>query len=144
MNTHAITQVGNSTTGLSGYSELAGRILIASVFLISGLMKIGFYTATAGYMDAMGIPGALLPVVIAFEVLSATALIVGWKTRLTAFLLAGFTLLSGMVFHSNFADQTQLVMFLKNIAITGGLLLFVANGAGTLSLDRRAVNRRPN
>lgn len=144
MNTHAITQVGNSTTGLSGYSELAGRILIASVFLISGLMKIGFYAATAGYMDAMGVPGALLPVVIAFEVLSATALIVGWKTRLTAFLLAGFTLLSGLVFHSNFADQTQLVMFLKNIAITGGLLLFVANGAGTLSLDRRAVNGRPN
>jgi len=144
MTTHAITQVGNSTTGLSGYSELAGRILIASVFLISGLMKIGFYAATAGYMDAMGVPGALLPVVIAFEVLSATALIVGWKTRLTAFLLAGFTLLSGLVFHSNFADQLQMVMFLKNIAITGGLLLLVANGAGTLSLDRRAVNRRPN
>ena len=142
MNTHAITQVGNSTTGLSGYSELAGRILIASVFLISGLMKIGFYAATAGYMDAMGVPGALLPVVIAFEVLSATALIVGWKTRLTAFLLAGFTLLSGLVFHSNFADQTQMVMFLKNIAITGGLLLFVANGAGTLSLDRRAARRQ--
>ena len=144
MNTHAITQVGNSTTGLSGYSELAGRILIASVFLISGLMKIGFYAATAGYMDAMGVPGALLPVVIAFEVLSATALIVGWKTRLTAFLLAGFTLLSGLVFHSNFADQLQTVMFLKNIAITGGLLLLVANGAGTFSLDRRAVNRRPS
>lgn len=144
MNTHAITQVGNSTTGLSGYSELAGRILIASVFLISGLMKIGFYAATAGYMDAMGVPRALLPVVIAFEVLSATALIVGWKTRLTAFLLAGFTLLSGLVFHSNFADQLQMVMFLKNIAITGGLLLLVANGAGTLSLDRRAVNGRPN
>ena len=144
MTTHAITQVGNSTTGLSGYSELAGRILIASVFLISGLMKIGFYAATAGYMDAMGVPGALLPVVIAFEVLSATALIVGWKTRLTAFLLAGFTLLSGLVFHSNFADQLQTVMFLKNIAITGGLLLLVANGAGTFSLDRRAVNRRPN
>jgi putative oxidoreductase len=144
MNTHAITQVGNSTTGLSGYSELAGRILIASVFLISGLMKIGFYAATAGYMDAMGVPGALLPVVIAFEVLSATALIVGWKTRLTALLLAGFTLLSGLVFHSNFADQTQLVMLLKNIAITGGLLILLANGPGAISLDRRAGNRRPD
>jgi len=144
MNTHAIPQVGNSTTGLSGYSGLAGRILIASVFLISGLMKIGFYAATAGYMDAMGVPGALLPVVIAFEILSATALVVGWKTRLTAFLLAGFTLLSGLIFHSNFADQTQMVMFLKNIAIAGGLLLLVANGAGALSLDQRAINRRPD
>ena len=139
MNTSAITQVRNPTMGLSGLSELAGRILLASIFLISGLTKIGSYAATAGYMDSTGIPGELLPVVIAFEVLAAIALVVGWKTRLTAFLLAGFTLLSGLVFHSNFADQMQMIMFLKNVAITGGLLLLVANGAGPLSLDRRAA-----
>ena len=102
-------------------------------------MKIGSYAATAGYMDSTGVPGELLPVVIAFEVLAAIALVVGWKTRLTAFLLAGFTLLSGLVFHSNFADQMQMIMFLKNVAIAGGLLLLVANGAGPLSLDRRAA-----
>ena len=124
--------------GLSGPSELAGRILLASIFLISGLMKIRTYAATAGYMSATGIAGELLPVVIAFEVLAAIALIIGWKTRLTAFLLAGFTLLSGLIFHSDFADQMQMIMFLKNVAITGGLLLLVANGAGALSLDRRA------
>ena len=118
-------------------AELAGRILLAAIFLISGLGKIGGYAATAGYMTSVGVPGALLPVVIAFEVLGAVALIVGWKTRLTAFLLAGFTLLSGLIFHSNFADQMQMIMFLKNVAIAGGLLLLVANGAGALSLDRR-------
>lgn len=138
MNTSAITQVSRPTMGLSGPSELAGRILLASIFLISGLMKIRTYAATAGYMGATGIPGELLPVVIAFEVLAAIALIIGWKTRLTAFLLAGFTLLSGLIFHINFADQMQMIMFLKNVAITGGLLLLVANGAGALSLDRRA------
>ena len=139
MNTYAVTQVSNSTMGLSGLSELAGRILLASIFLVSGLGKIGSYSATAGYMDATGIPGALLPLVIAFEVLAAVALVIGWKTRLTAFLLAGFTLLSGLVFHSDFANQMQMIMFLKNVAITGGLLLLVANGAGPLSLDRRAA-----
>ena len=139
MNTYAVTQASNSTMGLSGLSELAGRILLASIFLISGLMKIGSYAATAGYMDLTGVPGELLPVVIAFEVLAAIALVVGWRTRFTALLLAGFTLLSGLVFHSNFADQMQMVMFLKNVAITGGLLLLVANGAGPLSLDRRAA-----
>ncbi len=137
MNTSATTQISNQTTGLSGLSELTGRALLASIFLISGLAKIGSYAATAGYMAATGVPGALLPVVIAFEVLAAIALVVGWKTRLTALLLAGFTLLSGLIFHNNFADQMQMIMFLKNVAIAGGLMLLVANGAGALSLDRR-------
>jgi putative oxidoreductase len=118
-------------------AELTGRVLLAAIFLISGLGKIGGYAATAGYMTSVGVPGALLPAVIAFEVLGAIAIIVGWRTRLTAFLLAGFTLLSGLIFHSNFADQTQMIMFLKNVSIAGGFLLLVANGAGALSLDRR-------
>ena len=118
-------------------AELAGRILLAAIFLISGLGKIGGYAATAGYMTSVGVPGALLPAVIAFEVLGAIAIIVGWKTRLTAFLLAGFTLLSGLIFHGNFADQMQMIMFLKNVSIAGGFLLLVAHGAGALSLDHR-------
>jgi putative oxidoreductase len=88
-------------------------------------------------MTSVGVPGALLPAVIAFEVLGAIAIIVGWKTRLTAFLLAGFTLLSGLLFHGNFADQMQMIMFLKNVSIAGGFLLLAAHGAGALSLDRR-------
>ena len=118
-------------------AELAGRVLLSSLFLVSGLGKMAAYAATAGYMASLGVPGALLPLVIATEVLGAILIIVGWKTRVVAFLLAGFSLLTALVFHSNFADQNQATHFLKNVAIAGAFLLLVANGAGPLSLDRR-------
>jgi putative oxidoreductase len=88
-------------------------------------------------MSKAGVPGALLPLVIATEVVGAIAIIVGWKTRITAFLLAGFTLLTAFFFHNNLGDQTQTLMFLKNVSITGAFLLLVANGAGPLSIDNR-------
>ena len=119
------------------FAELVGRVLLGAIFLMSGLGKIGAYAGTAGYMASVGVPGALLPAVIALEVLGAIAIIIGWKTRITAVLLAGFTLLAGVLFHNNFADQIQMIMFLKNVSIAGGLLLLVGNGAGALSLDRR-------
>jgi putative oxidoreductase len=117
--------------------EVAGRVLLASLFLVSGVGKIGAYAATAGYMNATGVPAALLPLVIVTEVLGGLAIIVGWQTRVTALLLAGFTLLSALLFHNSFADQIQTVMFLKNASITGGFLLLAANGAGPLSVDGR-------
>ena len=120
---------------LRSVAELGGRVLLAALFLIAGIGKIGSYAATAGYMAAVGVPTALLPVVIATEVLGGIAIAIGWKTRIVAFLLAGFTLLSALIFHSDFADQVQFVMFLKNVSIAGGFLLLVANGAGRLSVD---------
>ena len=137
MNTSSATAVRSPTANVSAISELAGRILLAAIFLLSGVGKIGAYAATAGYMTAAGLPAALLPAVIAFEILGAIAIIVGWRTRLAAFLLAGFSLLSGLIFHSNFADQIQMIMFLKNVSIAGGFMLLVAHGPGALSLDRR-------
>ncbi len=119
-------------------AELGGRVLLAALFLISGLGKIGGYTLTAGYLASAGLPTALLPVVIATEVLGAVAIMAGWRTRITAFLLAGFTLLSALVYHNDFGDQVQLVMFLKNVSIAGGFLLLLANGAGRFSVDGRA------
>lgn len=119
-------------------SELAGRILLAAIFIISGLGKIGTYAGTAAYMSSQGVPGALLPFVIATEALGGIAIVVGWRTRIAAFLLAGFSLLSALLFHANFADQMQMINFLKNVSIAGGFLLLVANGAGAWSLDRRA------
>jgi putative oxidoreductase len=123
--------------GVETVSEFAGRSLLAVLFLLSGLGKIGAYAGTAGYMSSLGVPGALLPLVIATEVLGALAIIVGWKTRVIAFLLAGFSLLTAVIFHNNFGDQIQTIMFLKNVSIAGGYLLLVANGAGPLSIDRR-------
>jgi len=83
------------------------------------------------------VPGVLLPAVIATEVFGAIAIILGWRTRTTALLLAGYAVLTALIFHTNFADQVQMIMFLKNVSIAGGFLLLVANGAGPLSLDRR-------
>jgi len=75
--------------------------------------------------------------VIALEVLGALAIIAGWKTRITALLLAGYTLIAALIFHSNFADQMQMINFFKNLSIAGGFLLLVVHGAGPWSLDGR-------
>ena len=119
------------------FFELGGRILLASLFLLSGLTKISGYAATGAYMSAMGVSPALLPIVIATEVLGSLAIIAGWHTRIAAFLLAGFTLIAAGIFHNNFGDQIQVIMFLKDLAITGAFLMLVANGAGPLSVDQR-------
>jgi putative oxidoreductase len=130
-------QPAESTMKIQKVSELVGRILLCVLFLLSGLGKIGAYAGTAGYMSAFGVPAALLPVVIATEVLGALAIVVGWQTRAAAFLLAGFSLLSAVIFHTNFSDQIQMIMFIKDVSIAGGFLLLVAQGSGPLSIDRR-------
>lgn len=119
----------------------AGRILLSLMFVTSGFSKISGYTATQGYMEAMGVPGALLPLVIAVELLGGLAVMLGWHTRIAAFLLAGFSLLSALLFHANFGDQMQMIMFMKNISIAGGFLMIVALGGGAYALDNRSNNR---
>ncbi|MCW8871377.1 MAG: DoxX family protein [Xanthomonadales bacterium] len=114
-----------------------GRILLALMFVVAGLNKISGYSGMQGYMDSMGVPGALLPLVIVLEVAGGLLLMLGWHTRLTAFLLAGFTLLATLIFHSNLGDQTQMLFFMKNLSIAGGLLLVVSHGAGAYSIDNR-------
>jgi putative oxidoreductase len=139
-NTTSIDTVAsaNSST-FQKVAELACRLLLSSLFLVSGLGKLGAYAATAGYMASLGVPGALLPVAIATEILGAIAIIVGWKTRIVAFLLAGYCLVTALVFHINFADPNQAANFMKNVAIAGGFMLLVVHGAGPLSLDRRSA-----
>ncbi|MEO1135498.1 MAG: DoxX family protein [Pseudomonadota bacterium] len=124
-------------SGLLPLTAPLGRSLLALVFLLSGLTKIGAYEATQGYMAAMGVPGVLLPAVIGFEFIAPLALIIGFYARSAAFLLAGFSLLTALIFHFDFADQIQTVMFLKNVSIAGGLLLLVAHGPGKLAVNNR-------
>ena len=112
-----------------------GRTLLVLIFPLSALNKLGAYEATQGYMEAMGAPGALLPAVIAFELISPLFVIAGFYARSAALLLAGFSLLTAFVFHLDFADQIQSIMFMKNIAIAGGLLLVTASGPGALSIN---------
>lgn len=122
------------------YFSPLGRALLALIFVMSGVGKISAYAGTQGYMEAFGVPGMLLPLVILVEVGAGLALILGWQTRLMAFALAGFSVVSGLLFHANFADQMQMIMFMKNLSIAGGLLFIVAHGAGHFALDNRQRN----
>ena len=124
-------------TRLSNSVELGARVFIGIPFLLSGLGKLAAYGATAGYMASQGVPGFLLPLVIATEVGGSLAIILGWHTRIAAFLLGGFTMLAALVFHTHFADQAQMINFMKNVAIAGAYMLLVIQGAGAYSLDQR-------
>ena len=123
---------------LQAIAAPVARIMISLIFITSGLSKISGFTGTQGYMEAMGVPGALLPVVIALELLGGLAVMLGWHTRVAAFLLAGFSLLSALLFHANFGDQVQMIMFMKNVAIAGGFLMIVSMGGGAFALDNRS------
>ena len=118
-------------------AELLGRILLAALFFISGAAKVGNYAAIATYMASGGVPPSLLPLVIATELLGSVAIALGWKTRVTAVLLAGYSVLTALLFHMHLQDAEQAAMFLKNLAIAGGFILLVVNGPGSYSLDRR-------
>ena len=115
----------------------AGRVLIAFMFVLSGVSKISGYAGTQAYMESVGVPGALLPLVIAVEVLGGLAIIVGWQTRLVALALAGFCIISAIIFHFDPANQGQMINFMKNFAIAGGFLFLVAKGPGAYALDNR-------
>lgn len=118
-------------------SQLVARLFIGQIFLLSGFFKITGYEGTQGYMEAMGVPGMLLPLVILLEAGGGLAIVAGWQTRLVSIALAVFTVAAAVIFHSNFSDQIQMIMFMKNIAITGGLILLAVHGAGGCSLDSR-------
>jgi putative oxidoreductase len=126
------------------YLNLIGRILLAHIFVLAGITKITGYAGTQAYMESMGIPGALLPLVIALEIGGGLALIVGWQTRLAALALAGFSVVSAVIFHANFGDQIQMILFMKNFAMAGGLLMVAAYGAGAFSLEARKRGQRPS
>lgn len=122
---------------MNKYAHLAGRILLAVIFVWSGFGKLGNPAGTAAYMQAMGVPTILLWPTIALELLGGIAIIVGFQTRLVAYGLAAFSLLSAAIFHSNFADQMQMIKFFKNVAIAGGFLLLASSGATDLGVDGR-------
>ncbi len=117
--------------------DLISRILLSAMFLLSGIGKIGGYAATQGYMASKGVPGELLPLVILLEIAAPILVIVGWHTRIAAAALTGFTLIAAVLFHSNFAEPMQNILFMKDLAVAGGLLLLTARGAGEWSLDAR-------
>ncbi|MGH1368366.1 MAG: DoxX family protein [Maritimibacter sp.] len=129
---------------LTTFAAPIGRVLLSLIFITSGFSKITGYAGTAGYMDMMGVPGALLPLVIIVELLGGLALLLGYQARISAFLLAGFSIVSGVLFHyipglglEGMEAQMQMISFWKNVSIAGGMLMVTALGAGAFSLDNK-------
>lgn len=119
-------------------ADFVARFLLGLIFLISGVRKIIMYSGSQDYMEAFGVPGALLPLVILLEIGGALALILGVKVRWAAAALAVFTLLAGLIFHMDLGDSNQLNHLLKNLAMVGGLLMVVLYGPQEWALGRKS------
>lgn len=115
--------------------SLLARIGLSLLFITAGWSKIGGYAGTQQYMEAMGLPGALLPLTILLELGGGLAIISGLFTRWVALALALFSIVTAFIFHNDFGDAMQAVNFWKNFAIAGGFLLLAAHGAGRYSID---------
>ena len=115
--------------------DLLSRIFISLLFLINGYFKILNYEGTLEWMEGYNVPGILLIPAIILEFAAPILIIVGYKTKIVAFLLAAFCMTTALIFHTDFSSQIQITSFLKNIALAGGFLLIVVNGAKKYSLD---------
>ena len=116
--------------------DFLGRILISALFLISAYNKIFSIDGTMSWMEGYGIPGVLLYPTIALEIILPLFVIIGYKARISAGLLAIFCVATAFLFHYDFVDQMQTVAFLKNLGLAGGFLFIVANGTKNWAIDR--------
>jgi putative oxidoreductase len=125
------------------FLPLLGRILLGAPFVMSGLSKLGAYAATTGYIAAMGLPVPPLAFVIAvvIELGGGLLLLSGYRVRFASLVMALFCVATALSFHHNFADQNQMIHFLKNLMMAGGLLQITYFGAGAFSLDKRVASR---
>ena len=115
--------------------ELIGRILLSALFLIEGIGKIFMQENVVMYMEDYGVPGILFIPTVVVEILFPLFLIIGYKTRLTALVMALFTFTVAIIFHTDFTEGTQMVFFLKDLAIAGGFMIIFAYGPNRISLD---------
>ena len=120
--------------GVNGVVSLVARLLMAYIFIVAGWGKLTAYTATVGYMESMGVPGALLPLTILVELGGGLALLFGFQARFAAFGLGIFSIITAFIFHEG-ADSAQAINFMKNFAMAGGLFFLMLHGAGKFSID---------
>jgi putative oxidoreductase len=126
-------------------AALAGRLLLSALFLHEAWSKLTAYEGALAYMQAFGVPGQLLPLVIAIEVSCGLLILFGYQTRAAAIILAGFCMAAAVLFHTRFADRNQLLHFEKDLAIAGGFLVLFARGAGAWAIDAiRLGGRKPS
>ena len=117
--------------------DLLGRIFISVLFFINGIFKINNYDGTIEWMDSYGLPGIMIIPAIIIEIVAPILIVIGYKTKIAAALLFLFCLSTAFIFHNDFSDQMQLTAFLKNIALAGGFMFLIANGAQGYSLDKK-------
>lgn len=121
---------------LTAYAQPLARLLLGHIFVIAGAGKITKYEGVQGYMESAGVPGILLPAVIALELLGGLMIIIGYRTRLVALALAAFCVASGVLFHLDLGDQSQMNSFMKNLAMAGGFLLLFVHGPGPMAVSK--------
>ena len=121
---------------LHTFGPLVGRVLIGLLFLLAGLGKLGDVSGFAGYVASGGLPAALAWPAVIFEIVAGLLLIIGYQTRIVALLIAAFCIVAGLLYHFAPADQMQMAMFLKNLAIAGGVLMVALHGPGRYALDK--------
>ena len=116
-----------------------GRVLLSLIFIIAGIGKATSASATIGYIASKSIPLPEISYVLTLivELGGGVLILIGYQTRIVAFLMAGFCIVTALIFHSDLADQTMFIMFMKNVAMAGGFLQLVAHGAGAVSVDNR-------
>jgi putative oxidoreductase len=131
----------SNSSGNQGALPLIGRILVAIIFIMSAIGKLAAPGATEGYIAAVGLPAPLLAYIVALtiELGGGVLLVVGYRTKVVAALLAVYCVVTGLVFHHALGDQNQMIHFLKNLAMAGGLLQIVAFGPGRIGLDSRTA-----
>ena len=122
---------------MSNILDLVGRIFISLVFLLSGINKIGNYEGTIQWMESLGMPGIFLIPAIILELVAPILIMIGYKVKISAALLSIFCVTTAVIFHNDFSNQMQFISFMKNIALAGGFLFIVVNGAKDFSLDKK-------
>ena len=122
---------------LTNILDLLRRILISSIFLLSGINKIQNYEGSHSWMESLGVPGILLIPAIVLEVLAPILIIIGYHVKVSAALLSLFCIATAVIFHNDFSNQIQFIAFFKNIGLAGGFLFLVINDSKGFSLDKK-------
>jgi putative oxidoreductase len=122
---------------MAGVIQLLGRVMLSLIFILAGVGKLMDLTGTTGYMEAMGVSSALLWPTIILEIVAGIALAIGYKTPFAAIALAVFSIVAAVLFHHDFGDKIQMILFIKNIAMAGGLLLLAVSGTTAYSIDSK-------
>lgn len=134
------TSVASSgTVSNASATILLGRVLLSVIFVLSGFGKLTAIAGTAGYFGSMGLPMPTVTAIVVglIELLGGLAILIGFQTRITAWVLAIFTVATGLVAHTGWADQMQMISFMKNLATAGGFLVLASSGAGAYSVDAK-------